>query len=208
MQMAAERFPRWLALLALACLAALLSGCAGMRIVDTDVRAFSADRGVEVPATYRFERLPSQQARGDFRDRLEAIAQAALAKVGMQRDDLAPRYSVMIELQMARDPRAPWDDPPLWGGGLYHRNAVVLPNGGVVFVPMVAMQFDIPYFRREVHLLVRRLSDGVLVFESRANHDGRWSDDEAVLPAMFEAALSGFPNPPAGVRRIDIEIPR
>ena len=60
MQMAAERFQRWLALLALACLAALLSGCAGMRIVDTDVRAFSADRGVEVPATYRFERLPTR----------------------------------------------------------------------------------------------------------------------------------------------------
>ena len=33
-------------------------------------------------------------------------------------------------------------------------------------------------------------------------------DDAAVLPAMFEAALSGFPNPPTGVRRIDIEIPR
>lgn len=207
MLMAHERFQRWLTLLALASLAALLSGCAGMRIVDSDVRAFSADRGVELPATYRFERLPSQQARADFQDRLEAIAQAEMAKVGMLRDDVAPRYSVLIELQMARDPRAPWDDPPFWGG-LYQRSIVVLPSGGVVYVPMVAMQVDMPYYRREVHLLVRRLSDGVLVFESRANHDGRWRDDAAVLPAMFEAALSGFPNPPTGVRRVDIEIPR
>jgi len=46
------------------------------------------------------------------------------------------------------------------------------------------------------------------VFESRANHDGRWSDDLAVVPAMFEAALRGFPNPPQGVRRVDIEIAR
>ncbi|MCB2004426.1 MAG: DUF4136 domain-containing protein, partial [Rhodoferax sp.] len=65
-----------------------------------------------------------------------------------------------------------------------------------------------PYYRREVQLLVRRLSDGQLVFESRANHDGRWSDDAAVLPAMFEAALRGFPNPPQGLRRVEVEIPR
>ncbi len=194
-------------LLALMASAALLAGCAGMRIVDSDVRAFSADHGVQVPATYRFERLPSQQRKGEFRDWLEEIAQAELAKVGMQRDDVAPQYSVMIELHMARDPRAPWDDPPMWGG-FYHRNVVVLPSGAVVVVPMMAMQFDMPYYRRETHLVVRRLSDGVVVFESRANHDGRWSDDEAVLPAMIEAALRGFPNPPAGMRRVNIEIPR
>ena len=29
----------------------------------------------------------------------------------------------------------------------------------------------------------------------------------AVLPVMFQAALQGFPNPPAGERRVDIEIP-
>ncbi len=73
---------------------------------------------------------------------------------------------------------------------------------------MVALQFDTPYYRREVHLLVRRLSDSMLVFETRANHDGRWSDDAAVLPAMFEAALRGFPNPPQGLRRVNIEMPR
>lgn len=199
-----ERIGRWLVLLAMM---ALLAGCAGMRIVDTDVRAFAADGGVKVPATYRFERLPSQQQQGEARDRLEAIAQSALATVGMQRDDAAPRYSVVVELREARDPRAPWDDPPWWGGR-YHRDVVVLPSGAVVSVPMVAMQVDMSYFRREIHLLVRRLPDGVVVFESRANHDGRWSDDAAVLPAMFEAALSGFPNPPAGVQQVNIEIPR
>jgi hypothetical protein len=87
-------------------------------------------------------------------------------------------------------------------------NVIVTPAGTIVHVPMVALQFDSPYYRREVQLLVRRLSDGQLVFESRANHDGRWSDDLAVLPAMFEAALRGFPNPPQGVRRVDVEIPR
>jgi len=185
---------------------ALLSGCSGMRIVDSDVQAFSTNQGARVPASYRFERLPSQQARGESQARLEAMLRAELAKVGMQQDDANARYSVAYELRMARDPRAPWDDPPYFGG--MRGGVFVSPTGTVVHVPMVMMHFDTPYYRREVQLLVRRLSDGVLVFESRANHDGRWGDDTAVLPAMFEAALRGFPNPPQGVRRVNVEIPR
>ncbi len=193
--------------IALIAMLALLAGCSGMRIVDSDVRAFAANQGVAVPANYRFERMPSQQAQGAQQDRLEAIVQAELTKVDMQRNDAIARYSVSFDLRLARDPRAPWDDPPLWGG-LHHAAVVVTPNGTIVHYPLLVLQFDTPYYRREVHLLVRRLSDGILVFESRANHDGRWSDDEAVLPAMFEAALRGFPHPPQGVRRIGIEIPR
>ena len=60
----------------------------------------------------------------------------------------------------------------------------------------------------EASLVIRRLIDNQVVFETRAKHDGRWSDDEAVLPAMFQAALQGFPNPPRGLRRVTIEIPR
>jgi hypothetical protein len=184
-----------------------LTGYSGMRIVDSDVQAFTTRQGVTVPADYRFERLPSQQGRGEPQERLEAMVQVAMAGVGMARNDAQARYSVSIELRIARDPRAPWDDP-LFFGGFHHDTVIVTPSGAVVRYPSFAMQFDSPYYRREVHLLVRRLSDGVLVFESRANHDGRWSDDAAVLPAMFEAALQGFPNPPQGARRVNIEIPR
>ena len=190
----------------LAALLVLLAGCSGMRIVDSDVRAYTSGQGVTPPMTYRFERMPSQQAAGEPQDRLEAIVQDALARVGMLRDDAAARYSVSYDMRVARDPRAPWDDPPYWGG--MRHGVIVTPAGTVVHVPMVALQVDSPYYRREVQVLVRRLSDGQLVFESRANHDGRWSDDAAVLPAMFEAALRGFPNPPQGLRRVEVEIPR
>ena len=48
------------------CAAALmLGGCSSMRLVDSDVVSFvpQAAAPITVPATYRFERLPSQQAR-------------------------------------------------------------------------------------------------------------------------------------------------
>jgi Domain of unknown function (DUF4136) len=177
-----------------------------MRIVDSEVRALRAEAGVTPPMTFRFERLLSQQALGEPQERLEAIVQDELARVGMLRDEAAARYSVSYDVRVTRDPRAPWDDPPRWGG--LYRDIIVTPSGTVVHVPLAPILFETPYYRREVQLLVRRLSDGVLVFESRARHDGRWSDDAAVLPAMFEAALRGFPDPPQGVRRVDVEIPR
>jgi len=45
-----------------------------------------------------------------------------------------------------------------------------------------------------------------VVFESRASHDGPWSDCAAIVPAMLDAALQGFPNLPPGQRHVNIEI--
>ena len=53
-----------------------------------------------------------------------------------------------------------------------------------------------------------RNAAGAVVFESHASHDGIWPDSEAVLAAMLDAALQGFPTPPAGARQVNIEIPR
>lgn len=184
-----------------------LTGCSGMRIVDSDVRAYTTGPGVPLPASYRFERLPSQQAMPEQRVRLEAMVQAELDKVGMQRDDLAAPYSVRVELRVHRDARAPWSDPGL-GSGFFAAYPVVTPHGVVYHYRAPLFVMEMPWYRREVSLLMRRLSDGALVFESNARSDGYWADDEAVLPAMFEAALQGFPNPPQGLRRVVIEIPR
>jgi hypothetical protein len=46
----------------------------------------------------------------------------------------------------------------------------------------------------------------MVVFESHAANDGPWLDHAAVFPAMFEAALHGFPTPQPGPRRVDIQI--
>ena len=64
------------------------------------------------------------------------------------------------------------------------------------------------FFKRELSMLMRELISQQVVFETRAFHDGVWSDTPAVLPAMMDAALRGFPEPPPGTRRINVEISR
>lgn len=189
-------------------LALALTGCSGMRIIESDVRAYTVGPAIAVPATYRFEPLPSQQAMPQQRRMLEDMVQHELDKVGMRRVDTAPRYSVGFTLRVDRDPRAPWDDP-VFGPGAYYRGFPIVTRHGLVYpYPGPFFAPSMPWYRREFSLLVRRLSDGELVFETHASSDGYWSDDSAVVPAMVEAALRDFPNPPQAPRRVNIEIPR
>ncbi|MEP6969316.1 MAG: DUF4136 domain-containing protein [Betaproteobacteria bacterium] len=184
-----------------------LAGCSGMRIIDSEVHAYTVPPGVSVPATYRFEQLLSQQARPTQRNQLEDMVQTELDKVGMRRDDTAAQYSVSFELRVHRDPRSPWDDPG-YGAGFFRGFPIVTRHGVVYPYPGPYFVAEMPWYRREVSLLMRRLSDGGLVFETHASSDGYWADDAAVIPAMFEAALRDFPNPPPGPRQVNIEIPR
>ena len=182
--------------LILALLATLwLSGCGGMRLVDSEVRSFASAAPVPAGARYRFERLPSQQADAAAQTQLESLAQQALAKVGLQRDEAAPSYSVQVTLGMRVDPYSPWLPPEYgWVPGInrHHGFAMMEP----------------PYYWRQVSLILRDLHTQQLVYETHAAHDGSWADTAALLPAMLDAALQGFPTPPPGPRRITIEIPR
>src|SRR4030095_15121004 len=60
--------------LTLLLLSAALAGCATRWVVDSDVRTFSSIGTVPVDATYRFERLPSQQAEEHTQLQIEAMA--------------------------------------------------------------------------------------------------------------------------------------
>ena len=187
----------------------LLAACSSMRLVDSDVSSFAPPPALVMAqaATFRFDRLPSQQAQAQRSAALEAIAQVALERAGMRRDDAAAQYSVQLGLRMFRDPQAPWDDPR-YIQGIAVPAVVPTRYGLLLRHPSLNLQFDFPYYRREVTLVIRRAADAQVVFETRAQHDGRWPDDEGVLPAMFQAALQGFPNPPAGMHRVVVEIPR
>ncbi|MBT9476044.1 DUF4136 domain-containing protein [Polaromonas sp.] len=199
------------ALCTVAVLALSMAGCSTARLVDSDVTAFSRwSAAPPAPGTpYRFERLPSQQTFAAQQDQVEALARTALAKVGLDLNPTVARYSVQVVLATLVLERAPYGGAG-YGGFGFPMPGFFLGGGsrGASLGMSFPMHFPEPYFKRELSILMRELSTGQIVFETRAVHDGVWSDTLAVLPAMLDAALMGFPQPPPGTRRVNVEIPR
>lgn len=94
---------RWIPLLLLGLATALLAGCSTTRVVEGQVQSFSTLAAVPTPATYRIERLPSQQA-PSF-DAIATLAEQSLARAGLQRDDATPRLLVQLGVQADAVPR-------------------------------------------------------------------------------------------------------
>lgn len=191
--------------------AGLLSGCASMRIVDSDVvSVVAAPAGMSLQgAKYRFERLPSQ-ANNPEAGLAEQQAQAAMTAVGLVRDDANAQLSVLVGFAGTQYLADAWGRPlppgawsPYYGSISMGRG--IGPNVGLG----MGMRFPPPtQYRREVSLIMRDLKSGQVVYETRATHDGPWSDSAQIFTTLFQAAMANFPNPPAGPRRVNIEIPR
>ena len=185
--------------------AALLGGCATTRVVDSEVQSFTRSPALARGQGYRFERLPSQQASAQDQTRLEALADKALATAGLVRNDGTARYSVLVGVASAQEQRGSWDDFPHAGpyccGGwrpFYRYGYGPYPGYGT---PSLSV------YRHEVTLVLRDLTTQQIVYETRASYEGRGAELLALLPALFEAALKDFPNPPAGVRQIRVTLP-
>jgi Domain of unknown function (DUF4136) len=178
----------------------LLSGCATGYLLDNTVHSFSRLPALPEQPTYRFERLPLQQS--PEQAALEEMADPALHRAGLRRDDANPRYSVNVSARL-QPMLSPWADPWYrwggWGVGMHHRGFGM--GFGGLWGPM-----ESPWHNRVVSVIVRELASGNVVFESHASNEGPWLDNRAVFPAMFQAAMQGFPNPPSGPRRVDIQI--
>ncbi len=194
-----------------ASMAALVSGCGTTRMVHSDITSFS--RWAPAPpapgGTYRFERLPSQQQADPQQAQLEAVAQTALAKVGLQFNPQAAAFSVQIgasTLPIARPGSGgfggPFGGPSIFIGGGSGGGSIGFGLG----FPLGGM--DPPIYRREISIVMRELRGNAVVYETRAISDDPWHDSRPVMSAMFDAALQGFPVPPTGPRRVSIEIPR
>ena len=177
-------------------LALLLTGCAATRMIDSDVQSYSAGGGAVAPATYRFERLPSQAAAAD-QDQLETLTVAALAKVGLSRNPVTPRYSMQVALQIDTIQPA---HPSILTRGFWN-NHHDLGRGGM------ALMLEPSWYRHSVHLQLRDSAGGEVVYETSAVFDGPWADTANLLPAMLDAALQGYPQAPAGPRKVAIELP-
>ncbi len=181
----------------------LLSGCAGVRLVDTQVNSF-APQAIASGASYQFERLPSQMADPVNQAKLEKLTEQALTKVGLRRQNNAPLLVQVSAVQRQENSLYQSGVGIGWGlGWVFGNGTLSIGNRGALFP---GLESRTTYWR-QVSLIMRNAS-GVVVFESHASHEGVWSDSDAVLAAMLDAVLQGFPTPPAGVRRVNIEIPR
>ncbi|MES2243278.1 MAG: DUF4136 domain-containing protein [Pseudomonadota bacterium] len=193
-------------------LVGLLGGCASTRVVGSEVNSFA--RWAPAPpapgSSYRFERLPSQQS-DMSQARLEGLTQAALAKVGLQHNPQAASLSVQVSASSQPMLRSRWD------GGYYPYGSpnIFIGGGSGGGVNSVGVGFgfgfplggmDTPIYRREVSIVMRELRSNVAVYETRAVSEEPWLDTDPVLSAMLDAALRGFPVPPAGPRRVNVEI--
>lgn len=190
----------------------LLGGCASTRMVGSEVNSFA--RWTPAPpapgSSYRFERLPSQQA--DLTQaRLEGLAQAALARVGLQHNPQAASLSVQVSASSQPMLRSVWDgsyypygSPNIFIGGGSGGGVSSVGVGFGFGFPLGGM--DTPIYRREVSIVMRELRSNLAVYETRAVSEEPWLDTDPVLSAMLDAALRGFPVPPAGPRRVNVEI--
>ncbi len=180
----------------------LLGGCATHYVLDNNVQSFSSLPAVPAGATYRFERLPSQQGAA-YQAQFEEMAGAALQRAGLRRDDATARYSVQIGAGV-QTVLSPWADPwGPWGAG-WGIHAFPHRRLGIGF--MGGLRPEPPWYQREVRVIVRELASHKVVFESKAVNDGPWLEPAAVWPAMFQAALDGFPNAPPGPRRVQLQL--
>lgn len=176
--------------------ATLAAGCAGTYLLENRVQAFTQLAAMPAAPTYRFERLPSQQDLGQ--GVLENLADPALAQAGFRRDDSSPRYSVQVSARV-QQVLSPWADP--WGGWGWGMGRSRRHWGFGMY-----SELESPWYSREVAVIVRDLGSNKVVFESHALSDGPWRDNGAILPAMFRAAMQGFPNPPAGPRTVNVQL--
>jgi len=190
----------WLLSLAVG-LALGLGGCASSRVIDSEVRSFSGSVAPATPATYGFDRLPSQS--GDARaqaaqERLEALASAALADVGLTQSDSNPQYLAQISAtveQMARTPVVPsWGLSGFWG---FHQPSVGFGMNWAM---------EPPWSRYVVQIVLRDSGSKQVVFESAAQHIGPWSDAANILPAVLRAALRDYPNPAPQGTTVRVEV--
>ena len=190
-----------------------LTGCASMRLIDSDVVSVAAvPPGMSLQgAKYRFERLPSQVHNPEA-GLAEQQAQAAMTAVGLVRDDAAASLSVMVGFSGTQYLADPWGRPLGTGWTPYGSIAVGSGFGrnfGSHVGLGVGMRFPPPtQYRREVSVVMRDLKSGQVVYETRASHAGPWSDSVPIFATLFQAALANFPNPPSGPRRVNIELPR
>lgn len=184
-----------------ACAALLLSGCAAFHNLTNEVSTFGPWPAERKPASFVFERLPSQQLHPERQLQLETAARGALEAAGFRAAPDADHAEYLMQIGARVTSNDPWvyNDPLFWGGGLRYGYGTGYGFGrwGRDWGPSWGFGGGIGYtptFEREVALLIRDRKTGQLLYEARASNTGPSTSIDHLTPAMFEAALKDFPN--------------
>lgn len=181
-----------------------LTGCAALQQVTSDVSSFGEWPADRKPATYAFERLPSQAAQVKESDELEAAARPAIEKAGFVQaaPGSEPDVLVQVATRLNRANTQAWDDPLWWRGGFGHwrHGPWIAPRWGA------SLRWDLTRYEREVALLIRDRKSGKPLFEARASNEGGGAAGSETTTAMFQAALADFPKLGINPRRVTIQL--
>jgi hypothetical protein len=195
-----------------AALALLLGACAALNNLSNEVSTYGPWPADRKPASFVFERLPSQQANPERQQQLETAARGALEAAGFRVAPDADSAEYLMQIGARVSTNDPWiyNDPLFWRfhHGFYgHRYG---PRWGRGWGPGwgwgVGGPYDSVTFEREVALLIRDRRTGRLLYEARASNAGPSASIDYLMPAMFEAALKDFPSAGPNPRNITTQI--
>lgn len=175
-----------------------LGGCATTRIIDSEVRSFAGSTAPTNLASYRFERLPSQDLQAKAQEQLETMAQPLLESVGLRKADAAPQYALQMTATMETMQNPSFG--PSW------RRQRWIDRDGLARFPSMGLMLEPPWHRYIVSLVLRDIATSQAVFESTAQHIGPWSDYPQLIPAVIRAALSDYPRSQPQPHSVFIEI--
>ena len=190
-----------IAVVSLAWVTVVLTGCATSRNIDSEVRSFGGPTPITAGATYRFERLPSQDPKAQ--EPLELAAQKVLTAKGMLRSDGPARYSVQVRLDasvLLPDALQRWANSPFY-------DRIVIGPDGSVWRQVRRPLLDPTWYRHSLQVVVRDLGDGSVAFDTRAVHESPWSDTPNLIAPLIQAALSDFPQAQPAAKTVVVELP-
>jgi Domain of unknown function (DUF4136) len=190
----------------------LLGGCAAFNNLSSEVSTYGPWPAERKPASFAFERLPSQQVHPERQQQLEDAARGAVEAAGFRAAPDLGSAEYLMQVGARVTSNEPWiyNDALFWRGGFRYgygygyggrwgRGPFWGLNGGFGYANSAT-------FEREVALLIRDRKTGQLLYEARANNSGPTSSIDALLPAMFAAAMKDFPGTGPNPRSVTTQI--
>jgi hypothetical protein len=155
----------------------VLGGCAAFNNLNSEVSTYGPWPAERKPATFAFERLPSQQVHPERQQQLEDAARGAVEAAGFRAAPDLGSAEYLLQVGARVTSNEPWiyNDALFWRGGLRYgygygyggrwgRGPFWGLNGGFGYANSAT-------FDREVALLIRDRKTGQLLYEARAMKD-------------------------------------